>query len=171
MATSLTRFEDALVDHDCQVTRTSVTGFEEALGGVLEEPAVGVPLDDPALSLPAAVETNPTPAQLQAAASGVTPVAFAVADRGTVAIPSTASGVEPVSLYPDRHVAVVRAEQVVPDTAAAFDELGPTLADDRDSVVMATGPSATGDMGALVTGVHGPSEVHVVVVESEVSEP
>jgi len=36
---------------------------------------------------------------------------------------------------------------------------------------MATGPSATGDMGALVQGVHGPSEVHVIVVESEVSEP
>ncbi|SFR98715.1 L-lactate dehydrogenase complex protein LldG [Halomicrobium zhouii] len=170
MATSLTSFEDALIDHDCQVTRTTVEEFDAALGDALREPAVGVPLDDPALSLPAAVETNPTPAQLQAAASGVTPVAFAVADRGTVAIPSTANGVEPVSLYPDCHVAVVRAEQVVPDTDAAFDELGPALADERDSIIMATGPSATGDMGALVTGVHGPSEVHVVVVDPEVSQ-
>jgi len=71
-----------------------------------------------------------------------------------------------VSLYSDRHVAVVREEQVVPDTGAAFDEAGPALAEDRGSVVMATGPSATGDMGALVQGVHGPSEVHVIVVES-----
>ena len=171
MATSLTRFEDALVDHDCEVTRTTVDGFDGALAAALREPAVGASLGDPELSLPADVQTVPTPAQLQAAASGVTPVAFAVADHGTVAIPSTASGVEPVSLYSDRHVAVVREAQVVPDTGAAFDELGPALAEDRGSVVMATGPSATGDMGALVQGVHGPSEVHVIVVESEVSEP
>lgn len=170
MATSLTRFEDALVDHDCEVTRTTVEAFDRALADAIREPAVGVPLDDPELSLPADVETDPTPARLQAAATGVTPVAFAVADHGTVAIPSTASGAEPVSLYPDRHVAVVREEQVVPDTDAAFGELGPTLSDERDSVIMATGPSATGDMGALVQGVHGPSEVHVIVVESEVSQ-
>jgi len=170
VATSLTRFEDALVDHDCDVTRTSVAEFDGALADAVREPAVGVALDDQDLSLPAAVETDPTPAQLQAAASGVTPVAFAVADHGTVAIPSTATAVEPVSLYPDRHVAVVREAQVVPDTDAAFDELGPVLAGERDSVIMATGPSATGDMGALVQGVHGPSEVHVVVVESEVTQ-
>lgn len=170
MATSLTSFEDALVDHDCEVTRTTVEGFDDALASVVDEPAVGVPLEDPDLSVPATVETAPTPAQLQDAATGVTPVAFAVADHGTVAIPATESGTEPVSLYPDRHVAVVREEEVVADTDAAFERLGPALADDRDSVIMATGPSATGDMGALVQGVHGPSEVHVVVVESGVSE-
>lgn len=170
MTASLTGFEDALVDHDCEVTRTTVDRFDDALAAVVEEPAVGVPLTDPELSLPATVETEPTPAQLRDAATGVTPVAFAVADHGTVAIPSTEHGTEPVSLYSDTHVAVVREEQVVPDTDAAFERLGPALADDRDSVIMATGPSATGDMGALVQGVHGPSEVHVVVVETGVSE-
>lgn len=167
MATSLTAFEDALVDHDCEVTRTTAERFGETLTTVVDEPAVGVPLGDPDLSVPDRVVCQPTPAQLRDAATGVTPVAFAVADHGTVAIPSTESGTEPVSLYPDLHVAVVREEEVVPHTDAAFDRLGPALADDRDSVIMATGPSATGDMGALVQGVHGPSEVHVVIVESE----
>ena len=32
------------------------------------------------------------------------------------------------------------------------------------SVVLATGPSATADMGTLVHGVHGPKDVHVVLV-------
>ncbi|MFW5900663.1 MAG: LUD domain-containing protein, partial [Halodesulfurarchaeum sp.] len=32
------------------------------------------------------------------------------------------------------------------------------------SGILATGPSATADMGATVHGVHGPSEVHVIVV-------
>lgn len=167
MATRNTTFEEALVDHDCAVTRTTVEEFEDALESIVSEPSVGVPLEDPDLTLPAPVVCDPTPAQLQAATTGVTPVAFAVGDHGTVAIPSTGSGAELVSLYSDRHVAVVRESEVLPDTDAAFDRLGPRLAEDRDSVVMATGPSATGDMGAIVQGVHGPSDVHVLIVESE----
>ncbi|MFB6362014.1 MAG: LUD domain-containing protein, partial [Halobacteriales archaeon] len=34
----------------------------------------------------------------------------------------------------------------------------------RRSAVLTTGPSATADMGELVTGVHGPGDVHVVAV-------
>ncbi len=165
MVTTIDRFEETLRAHDCEVSRTTPTGFDETLADVVREPAVGVSLRDPALSLPSTVDDRPTPAGLRDAVTGVTPVAFAVAERGTLAIPATADGAEPVSLYPERHVAVVRAEQVVPDTGAAFERLESTLAADRDSVVMATGPSATGDMGELVRGVHGPSEVHVVVVE------
>jgi L-lactate dehydrogenase complex protein LldG len=46
------------------------------------------------------------------------------------------------------------------DAFAALDE---ELQDMRDSFILATGPSATADMGALVQGAHGPKEVEVII--------
>jgi L-lactate dehydrogenase complex protein LldG len=161
-ASTLDRFRDALAALDVGWHRTAPADATAALADLVEPPAVGVPV--PGVSLPDPVDVDPTPAALSAARTGVTPAAFGVADYGTVALPGTADGVEPVSLYPERHVAVVRERDVLPDVAAAFDRLGPRLDGDRESVVLATGPSATADMGALVTGVHGPGEVDVLVV-------
>ena len=48
---------------------------------------------------------------------------------------------------------------------AAFDRLAEEFDAGLDSQVLATGPSATGDMGSLVRGVHGPQEVHVAILE------
>ena len=98
------------------------------------------------------------------ARTGVTAAALGVADYGSVVLRSDREGTEPVSLYVDRHVAVVRASDVVPDMPAAFERLGPLLRDGA-SAVLATGPSATADMGALVKGAHGPKTVHVVVLD------
>jgi L-lactate dehydrogenase complex protein LldG len=47
----------------------------------------------------------------------------------------------------------------------AFSWLGERIREDRGSAVVATGPSATADMGALVRGAHGPKEVHVVILD------
>jgi len=46
----------------------------------------------------------------------------------------------------------------------AFAWLGPRARDESIDVVLATGPSATADMGGLVHGAHGPKEVHVVLL-------
>ncbi len=89
---------------------------------------------------------------------------------------STPDGAEQTSLFPDLHVAVLRASDVLPDMGAAFERLGPRLREGRTpganrSAIIATGPSATADMGALVRGAHGPREVHVVILEGgEVDE-
>jgi L-lactate dehydrogenase complex protein LldG len=39
------------------------------------------------------------------------------------------------------------------------------IAEARNSHILVSGPSATGDMGTLVQGVHGPEELDVVVLE------
>jgi len=136
------------------------------------EPAVGVPLgssgpdalaDSPA-SLPDRVETEPTTADLRAAHTGVTAASLGVAAYGSVALEADAAGTEPVSLFVDRHVVVLREADLVPDMADAFDWLGPRARDESVDVVFATGPSATADMGGLVHGAHGPKEVHVVLL-------
>jgi len=103
----------------------------------------------------------------EAAAGGISPAAFAVADCGSLA-PRTGPG-EPVSLSPGTHVAVLRtgAGAVEPDMPAAMARFGPLARAEDAGVVLATGPSATADMGALVIGAHGPRAVEAVVVRDE----
>lgn len=151
---------DALeVPHD----RTTLDELAETLAAVVEGPAVGVPLHVDA-ELPSSVETTFAPAELQDAATGVTPARLGVAEYGSVLIRSSAGADEPVSLYPERHVAVLAAGDVVETGRDAVDWLADEVAAGRGSYVLATGASATADMGGLVEGVHGPNEVHVVLV-------
>ncbi|UIO98804.1 LUD domain-containing protein [Halobaculum sp. CBA1158] len=136
-----------------------------AIADLVAEPAVGVRLPG-GLSLPDGVATDPTPADLDAAVTGVTAATLAVADYGSVVVCSDAAGTEAVSLFPDRHVAVVRAGDVVPGMREAMGVLGDRLRA-GESAVIATGPSATADMGDLVVGAHGPREVEIVLVEGD----
>lgn len=159
------RFERALADLQVSVERVRAAEATAALETALEEPAVGVPLPFEGVSLPETVRTAPTSADLVDARTGITPARFAIAEYGTVAVESSAAGDEPVALYPDRHVAVVAESDVVPDLGAGFDRLASAFADGDDSLVFATGRSATADMGGLVHGVHGPGEVRVIVLE------
>ena len=132
------------------------------------DPAVGVEVAD--ASLPDRVETNPTTADLRAAHTGVTGASLGVAEYGSVAIEADAAGTEPVSLFVDRHVVVLRESDLVPDMPDAFAWLGPRARDESVDVVFATGPSATADMGGLVHGAHGPKEVHVVLLRDANAE-
>ena len=160
-------FADSLARLDVPLHRAGPEEAVETLADLLTLPAVGTPLPDRfGVDLPDAVTTDFSPADLRAASTGVTHADFAVADYGSVALPATPDGLEPASLFGERHVVVLRAADVVPDMPAAFERLGPRLRD-GDSAVLATGPSATADMGALVRGAHGPKSVDVVLVEDD----
>jgi L-lactate dehydrogenase complex protein LldG len=135
--------------------------IDEAAG----DPAVGVALDSG--TLPDRVATDPTTAELRAAHTGVTDAELGVAAYGSVAVEADAAGTEPVSLFVDRHVVVLREADLVPDMPDAFEWLGPKARDESVDVVFATGPSATADMGGLVHGAHGPKEVHVVLLQED----
>jgi L-lactate dehydrogenase complex protein LldG len=160
-------FEDALAGLDVAVTRTDPAGLGEALAGAVEPPAVATPLShlgDRAVRA-AGVTVDPTTAELEAATTGVTAAAFAIAEYGSVVLQPTDAGEEAVSLFVDRHVAVVAASDVVPDMAEGVERLAAVGGGDGPGdAVVATGPSATADMGELVVGAHGPETVHVVVV-------
>ena len=160
------RFEEELAALDVAVTRTTPTAFESTLQEIVTDPVVGTPLPLENVALPEWVDDEPTPATLEAATTGVTAAAMGIADYGTVVLPSTPEGTEQVSLFPDLHVPVLRGADLVADMHTAIDRLGPQLRA-GESAILATGPSATADMGALVKGAHGPKEVHVVIVEDE----
>ncbi|MFD1647203.1 LUD domain-containing protein [Haloarchaeobius litoreus] len=161
-------FLDALADLGVSHDQTTLDDLPATLADAVDDPAVGVPLHVDA-ALPESVATTFTPSELQDAATGVTPARLGIAEYGSVLIRSSAGGDEPVSLYPERHVAVLAAEDVVATGRDAVDWLADEVAAGRGSHVLATGASATADMGGLVEGVHGPNEVHVVLVE-EVSD-
>lgn len=161
-------FEASLRDLGVSWSRTTSAEFEETVADAVESPAVGTELPFEGVSLAETdVTADPTPAQLDAATTGVTAAAFAIADYGSVVLRPDESGTEPVALYPERHVAVLAASDLVADMPAAFDLLGEAVEKRRDDAIIATGPSATADMGALVTGAHGPKTVHVIVLGDE----
>ncbi|WP_049941943.1 LutC/YkgG family protein [Haloterrigena turkmenica] len=168
MQTQLEMFETNLGSVRTAVTRTSPAAFQETLADVVDEPAIGAPLPFEEVSLEGLdIVLEPTPDQLREAACGVTAAALGVADYGTVVLESTPDGTELAGLFPDRHVIVVRERDLVDDMAAAFERLGERFRTGDGDAVLATGPSATADMGELVYGVHGPRETHAVIVEDD----
>jgi L-lactate dehydrogenase complex protein LldG len=167
MATTvLDEFRGALDDAGVTWITTDPTNFAADLADAMVEPAIGsqLPFDDLSLA-DEGVILDPTPEDLRTARTGVTAADFAIAEYGSIVVRSWAGVEEAASLFPERHVAVLSADDIVPDMTAAFERLGESFRAGQDDAVIATGPSATADMGELVYGAHGPREVHVLVVE------
>lgn len=108
---------------------------------------------------------DPTTEEIEQAQTGVTAGTIGIASYGTVVVTPTHRKEGPVSLYPKRHIAVVRGKDIVPDVETAFDRLESEFEQGNDDAIFVTGPSSTGDMGELIRGVHGPAEMHVIVIE------
>lgn len=101
---------------------------------------------------------------------GISGVDAAAAETGTLALASLPGQGRSVSLLPPVHVALVESCQVVPDLFDLLARLGKESDGLPGSVTLITGPSKTGDIELrLTTGVHGPGEVHVIVLERDIS--
>jgi L-lactate dehydrogenase complex protein LldG len=98
---------------------------------------------------------------------GITAVSAAIAETGSIVMQSGAGRSRSASLLPPVHLAIVEARLVLPDLFDYFGRLGETLPDTLPgNITFITGPSKTGDLELrLVTGVHGPREWHVALVE------
>jgi len=105
-----------------------------------------------------------------AAQVGITGVEFALAETGSLIVTSWTEGAQLASLAPPVHVALYRRPQL----AASLDEVlerlthggAPGQALPGRSLVFITGTSRTADIEQiLIRGVHGPGELHAVLVE------
>ena len=103
-------------------------------------------------------------AELDGVKVGVTGALAGLADTGSLAMVSGPGRARIASLLTPIHIAVIRATQIVP-SYAAFLAMHPDVAEHGSNLVLITGPSRTADIEMTLTrGVHGPGQVHVVVV-------
>ena len=110
------------------------------------------------------VRADATPDEMVNSAAGVTEAFAAVASTGSVCIDVSFERTGIVSLMAPLQVAVVAAENIVPQPRDLFRA---DVLDGRGlkrDFVFVTGPSATADMGPLVRGVHGPHKLHIIVL-------
>jgi L-lactate dehydrogenase complex protein LldG len=101
---------------------------------------------------------------------GISGVDFILAETGSLVLSSGTEGSQLASLAPPVHVALYRCEQIL----GSMDDILEQLLKSFDqcqtaagrSVTFITGPSRTGDIEQIsIRGVHGPREVHAILVE------
>ncbi len=99
---------------------------------------------------------------------GITGVDAALAATGSVVVKSGHGRGRSVSLLPPVHVAVVATSQIVADLEswwAIQRDAGLDAFRQHSNIAIITGPSRTADIAMqLVLGMHGPRELHVVLV-------
>lgn len=170
------RFAERVADYEATVVRCPEADVAAEVARALSETgAASVVLPaglDPTWSANLAVDMHRDEA-LSASAldridAVVTAAAVGVAETGTIVLDhGPDQGRRALSLVPDRHVCVVRAEQVVSDVAEAVARLRPAL-ESGAPVTWISGPSATSDIElSRVEGVHGPRTLWVVLIERQ----
>jgi L-lactate dehydrogenase complex protein LldG len=125
---------------------------------------LAVPLDLPDTWAPDGVElvrdAGLTNAELDAVGGALTGCLLAIAETGTIVLDCGPwQGRRALTLVPDLHICVVRADDIVGTVPEALDRL--TV---ERPVTFVSGPSATSDIElSRVRGVHGPRRLEVVV--------
>lgn len=119
--------------------------------------------------LSAEVLEDAAPSQLFSCDIGITGAQWAVAETGTLVLESDAERHRLASLVPPVHVAIINADclrRTLGEVLQMMSEKG------RDNlsraVTFITGSSRTSDIElTLALGVHGPAELHVIVIGGE----
>ncbi|GAA1221015.1 LUD domain-containing protein [Kitasatospora nipponensis] len=162
-------FAERVADYRATVTRTDPAGVPAAIAAALAARGahhLAVPAGFPRELLPPGDRQwhhEPlTVAELDRLDGAVTLAALGIAVTGTIVLDSgPGQGRRALTLIPDYHLCVIRAEQIAPDVPDALARLDPTR-----PLTFVSGPSATSDIELdRVEGVHGPRTLHVIVVE------
>lgn len=164
---------DRLHDYKAHVERIAPAALPSAITSACASYGIRrlvVPTDVPAEWMPADVEAlrddPPLANEALDHSDGVlTGCAFAIAQTGTIVLDGGAhQGRRALTLVPDRHLCVVREEQVMGIVPEGITRL---VGQPSRPITFISGPSATSDIElSRVEGVHGPRTLHVFVVEA-----
>jgi len=116
---------------------------------------IRVKTDDPPLSKEELEKTHAV----------VTAAAYAMAETGTIALDHRADqGRRIISLLPDTHICIIRADQITTNVPEALALLEPSIRQGQP-ITWISGPSATSDIELVrVEGVHGPRNLCVIII-------
>ncbi len=167
----LAELADRLRDYKANVERVAPAALPSAIAAACARYGIrrlAVPADAPTEWVPAGVEAlrdDPplTNAALDSSDGVLTGCAYAVAQTGTIALDGGAyQGRRALTLVPDRHLCVVRVEQVLGIVPEVIERLA---SQPSRPITFISGPSATSDIElSRVEGVHGPRTLHVLLV-------
>ena len=105
---------------------------------------------------------NPSRDELFSSDIGVTSAQWAIAETGTLVLESGAEGHRLVSLVPPVHICIL-TERSIRQSMAEILEVADI--DTNRTITFITGASRTSDIElTLAIGVHGPGELHVIVI-------
>lgn len=98
---------------------------------------------------------------------GITSAEYALAETGTLVMIQGPEESRLISLLPPAYICVVPVSRMLVNLDELLSIL-PRPAEQTSAMVLITGPSRTADIEQiLVRGVHGPGEIHVVLVDLE----
>ena len=103
--------------------------------------------------------------------ASVTGCEYLVARTGTIVMSAAGQSGRTVSVYAPVHICIGYTNQLVYDLKDALQSIKDRYGNNMPSLItFASGPSRTADIEkTLVTGVHGPKEVYLFLVESAAS--
>jgi L-lactate dehydrogenase complex protein LldG len=115
----------------------------------------------------AAFNTLTTTQDLAGCDASITGCEYLVARTGSIMLSAAQEGGRTVSVYAPIHICIAYTHQLVYDIKDALQAFKEKYGDALPSLfTFATGPSRTADIEkTLVTGVHGPKEVYLFLVE------
>ena len=94
--------------------------------------------------------------------AGVSEAAYGLADTGSVVLAASPDEPRARSLLPEVHVSLLREDRILPGLDELFAAVGRDL---PSALAIVTGPSRSADIEQTpAVGVHGPGEVHVVLL-------
>lgn len=166
----LALFVERLRDYDAHVVETEAASLPAVIEGVLREHGerkVIVAEGFPAELLPGNFaflpERQADVDDLNGCDGMVTGCTVAIAATGTIVLThGPGEGARRLTLLPDRHLCVVRADQVVETVPEALQRLAPLA---THPITFVSGPSATADIEMTrIRGVHGPRFLDIVLV-------
>jgi L-lactate dehydrogenase complex protein LldG len=99
--------------------------------------------------------------------AGVSRALYGLADTGSVVLAASPQEPRARSLLPFIHVSLLPEGRILPGLEELFEVVGPSL---PSALAIVTGPSRSADIEqTLVVGVHGPGQVHVVLLAGDLA--